>query len=1083
MRRSRLSQSVGQMVVRGLLLATVMVGVSVVACSSDSPDGIGNGNTVPTDGGTYACADGVTRACFVTLGEHNGVLSCYEGTQNCIEGGWTECSDGTITNKKWSGPYKPASGMRTMALTDAAACEDNPCDPTCQNFDEDPDVAFPPNAPEGGTVEMVGGSLSSIPPGLVKKGIIEPCEWGAHCQFNHRCVDVATNASCTGQHSKCVEGGALGGDCRADDPCVDAICDADPACCVGGTCAHDACVVGAKLSDKCDTCVEKVCAINSACCDTAWDATCVGLIATACAPTQTCACPAGATLLGGKCYKYDSTLRRADGAETACAAIGTGWHLATITSAADNANVDSLVPSGTNAWMGLKYIDSVWTWRSGGTLGSYTNWSGGTDPAQYCGRLNGSDGTWTSARCSNSNNTHPYVCEGPGALTNPNAAPYWDDNCVDMVATVCDATCGTTGVGVCVPNEEGYVDETCGTIDLALPVPCGDGNIIVCNHGTQEAPAGIPMVWYPGNSPHYGVCDPVAASNDGFCETNAVIPSGECISVPCGLFDGPQQGNNRQIYINPPVIGGEAADGYIANECSCLDNWVEARKGVPCMPPACADAAATATLKTVNMYLVVDKSTSMGFVGNMTDYNQCPNGYDCTCEWVNGNCECDHPSARWPAARTALTNVFTSPLMAGINVSLEFYPLPAAYGGNGCSRWYQDCDSVPCETPLVALDALQSALAPTDGQEFDLVSAMGAVCPIEAEAFGTPTYPALKGALKAARDHRTANSEEVHIAVLVTDGAANQCSPDSVDDEALAAYNAFTTNKVLTYVVGLGLETDATFVNKVNAIAAAGGTGTATIINPAVASELTTKLYDTILGIATNSASCSFPLPDMNDPNVGLYDPFDVTVLYFPSDSSNGNKKDLGTVIYEQSTTGTGGCDWYYDDPANPTEIILCDDACEEVQADPLAEMSVLLGCPSTYDPAEGGQIYQGTCPPGTRVQWGFFTYATTTPGDARVEFQFRTAETEADLVNVDFIVGTVAKTDPNPSAVPPETPAVCPITGVVDCPIDLYDTLGTPSALMPVIEVKALAYPTSTATQYPTVDDWQITYSCPSTE
>jgi hypothetical protein len=36
---------------------------------------------------------------------------------------------------------------------------------------------------------------------------------------------------------------------------------------------------------------------------------------------------------------------------------------------------------------------------------------------------------------------------------------------------------------------------------------------------------------------------------------------------------------------------------------------------------------------------------------------------------------------------------------------------------------------------------------------------------------------------------------------------------------------------------------------------------------------------------------------------------------------------------------------WYYDDPSTPTRIILCDAACEQVNADSGAQLSIVLGC------------------------------------------------------------------------------------------------------------------------------------------
>lgn len=40
-----------------------------------------------------SCADGATRECHVTLGQHGSVVTCYRGVQVCTEGAWGPCTD------------------------------------------------------------------------------------------------------------------------------------------------------------------------------------------------------------------------------------------------------------------------------------------------------------------------------------------------------------------------------------------------------------------------------------------------------------------------------------------------------------------------------------------------------------------------------------------------------------------------------------------------------------------------------------------------------------------------------------------------------------------------------------------------------------------------------------------------------------------------------------------------------------------------------------------------------------------------------------------------------------------------------
>jgi hypothetical protein len=52
-----------------------------------------------------------------------------------------------------------------------------------------------------------------------------------------------------------------------------------------GSCAHDRCSTGAKLTSACDACVTEICAKDSYCCARGWDAACVAEVGTICGET------------------------------------------------------------------------------------------------------------------------------------------------------------------------------------------------------------------------------------------------------------------------------------------------------------------------------------------------------------------------------------------------------------------------------------------------------------------------------------------------------------------------------------------------------------------------------------------------------------------------------------------------------------------------------------------------------------------------------------------------------------------------------------------------------------------------------
>jgi hypothetical protein len=118
-----------------------------------------------------------------------------------------------------------------------------------------------------------------------------------------------------------------------------------------------------------------------------------------------------------------------------------------------------------------------------------------------------------------------------------------------------------------------------------------------------------------------------------------------------------------------------------------------------------------------------------------------------------------------------------------------------------------------------------------------------------------------------------------------------------------------------------------------NAVAASGGTGAMIQVNSAdVAGSFASALAD----IRGDSLGCEFQLPSQ----VGNeYSTDKVNVRYTPS---SGNAETIGKEV--GCGTGQG---WQYDNDANPTKIVLCPAICDTVKHDPLAEVSIVLGCPS----------------------------------------------------------------------------------------------------------------------------------------
>jgi len=120
-------------------------------------------------------------------------------------------------------------------------------------------------------------------------------------------------------------------------------------------------------------------------------------------------------------------------------------------------------------------------------------------------------------------------------------------------------------------------------------------------------------------------------------------------------------------------------------------------------------------------------------------------------------------------------------------------------------------------------------------------------------------------------------------------------------------------------------------------------------------------------------------------------------------------------------------------------------------------------------------RLYETQCDADSWVQWGFFTYDATTPGDSSVHFQIRTGNTEAALATAPWIDLATAHASPNTQR--------CSMGGPAPCPLDLYVLLGgktSPAIHHELAQVEVTLQASSGQSELPSVEGWQLTYSCP---
>ncbi len=318
----------------------------------------------------------------------------------------------------------------------------------------------------------------------------------------------------------------------------------------------------------------------------------------------------------------------------------------------------------------------------------------------------------------------------------------------------------------------------------------------------------------------------------------------------------------------------------------------------------CASHTEAAEIQPVHLVFLMDRSGSM--VGLPGDEDLKP--------------------VKWDPVLTALKGFFVDPTSSGLTASMIVFPAegtapepdpdagpgPGPFPGGGGG--YQ-CDVADYSSAGVAATPLPS---PDFGAALDLTTPDG---------LGTPTQPALAGAIAYAQAQKMAAPDHKLVIVMVTDGVPDGCMGNNIatasaEAEAVAA-------DIPTYVIGVGDELD-----NLNTIAQAGGTDAAILVaidDPAkTQADLTTAINE----IRGKEIACNISLPV--PPTGEKVDPYKVNVSFTPS---SGEPQ---VLTYDQ-TCMTGG--WKYDDPNNPKAIELCETTCGAVTADQAKELSIILGC------------------------------------------------------------------------------------------------------------------------------------------
>lgn len=313
---------------------------------------------------------------------------------------------------------------------------------------------------------------------------------------------------------------------------------------------------------------------------------------------------------------------------------------------------------------------------------------------------------------------------------------------------------------------------------------------------------------------------------------------------------------------------------------------------------ACATATAQAEPVPLDIYIMLDRSGSMG-----TDCN-----FGST------------TSSKWCRAVNSIGGFVQNPATAGNQVAIQYFPKSGAA-----------CDGSGYNQPAVDLGVLTGP----GGFAQTIIDSLNQETPTGSN---TPTEGGLRGLVQftAAREA----PPRVMIGILITDGQPNGCNQSATYmRDILGAHYASTG--IHTFVVGMDgatFNTLETISNYTGAISHTNYCGTGSPCHHYdVGSGDPAVFISALQQIQQSAVGCTFQMPTTS---VGVIDPEQVTVEYSPG--GNPPPQELVRVPDAASCVPNG---WYYDDNVNPSTINLCPDTCTMVQADPNAKVEVLLGC------------------------------------------------------------------------------------------------------------------------------------------
>jgi Mg-chelatase subunit ChlD len=270
---------------------------------------------------------------------------------------------------------------------------------------------------------------------------------------------------------------------------------------------------------------------------------------------------------------------------------------------------------------------------------------------------------------------------------------------------------------------------------------------------------------------------------------------------------------------------------------------------------------------------------------------------------------------RWQYVKGALLSFVSAPEQSSLGLSVQFFP----------ER--EQCDVDAYADPAIPMAAVADSRT-------DIEATLGA----RRMSGGTPLVQALQGVGRYAARWAADHPDHKTVIVVATDGvpddtcAAASLNPpnDLANAERVATSLATGTPPLPVFVIGVGEELDA-----LGAIAQAGGTDAAVLIRDGASAQK--QFLDALRDIRKESLGCDYVVP--KDRASIDYDTVNVDF------TTRGRTESFYYVPSADDCDLRPDSTWYYDDPADPTKIVLCPGTCTAVAGAPAARIDIAYGC------------------------------------------------------------------------------------------------------------------------------------------